>query len=151
MNLLLVIWRKLGVRAKWRLLWWLHPKFNVAVHGIVQNDAGQVLLVKHRFWPQQAWGCPGGFAQRGETLAQTLAREMAEETGLKANMVSLVDIESGYRLRYAILVSGVIVPPVNIKLDAKEILDARFFSLHELPDNLLPSHRDYLQNWQSQQ
>jgi 8-oxo-dGTP diphosphatase len=52
--------------------------------GAVIIDAqGRVLLVLRRHDPQKArWSIPGGSAEPGETLQQTAAREVLEETGL---------------------------------------------------------------------
>ncbi len=45
---------------------------------------GETVLLVHNFWPVgDAWNLPGGRREPGETLAETLAREVLEETGLR--------------------------------------------------------------------
>lgn len=55
----------------------------VAVGAIVFDDAGHVLLVERGSPPGVGlWSVPGGKLEPAETLAQAVAREVAEETGL---------------------------------------------------------------------
>ena len=55
----------------------------VAVAGIVFDDAGRVLLVERGKPPGMGlWTVPGGRLEGSETLAQAVAREVREETGL---------------------------------------------------------------------
>lgn len=51
--------------------------------GLVFDDDGRVLLALHRINDEtNVWVGPGGGVEDGETLVQTLARELFEETGL---------------------------------------------------------------------
>ena len=55
----------------------------VGVGAIVFDDAGRVLLVERGRPPSQGlWSIPGGKLEPRETLAQAVAREVREETGL---------------------------------------------------------------------
>ena len=64
----------------------------VGVGGVVFID-GRVLLVKRRFEPLAGrWSLPGGALEVGETLAEGLAREMKEETGLDVDVGPVVDV-----------------------------------------------------------
>lgn len=38
-------------------------KFLVAVLGIITNDKGQILLLKHEYREEQPWGIPGGWME----------------------------------------------------------------------------------------
>jgi len=52
-----------------------------------------VLLIKRRFEPLAGrWSLPGGALEVGETLAEGLAREMNEETGLDVDVGPVVDV-----------------------------------------------------------
>ena len=64
----------------------------VGVGGVVLID-GRVLLIKRRFEPLAGrWSLPGGVLEVGETLAEGLAREMMEETGLDVTVGPVIDV-----------------------------------------------------------
>ena len=64
----------------------------VGVGGVVFVE-GRVLLIKRRFEPLAGrWSLPGGALEVGETLADGLAREMKEETGLDVQVGPVVDV-----------------------------------------------------------
>ena len=68
------------------------PRPIVGVGGVVFLD-GRVLLIKRRFEPLAGrWSLPGGALETGETLAEGLAREMEEETGLAVDVGPVVDV-----------------------------------------------------------
>jgi 8-oxo-dGTP diphosphatase len=55
----------------------------VAVGAVVVDD-GALLLVRRGRGPAAGeWSVPGGRVERGETLAEAVVREVAEETGLE--------------------------------------------------------------------
>ena len=65
----------------------------VAVAAIVFDDAGRVLLVERGKPPGVGlWSVPGGKVELGEALADAVAREVREETGLDIEVGSLVEI-----------------------------------------------------------
>ncbi|BFT72434.1 NUDIX hydrolase [Paenibacillus sp. P36] len=55
------------------------PTHIVAVSGVVENEQGQVLLVKTQ---HGGWVCPGGQVEVGENLMDALIREIKEESGI---------------------------------------------------------------------
>jgi 8-oxo-dGTP diphosphatase len=61
--------------------------------GAVVVDAGRVLLVRRGSEPLKGhWTLPGGVLEVGETLAQGVAREVKEETGLDVEIIQLVEV-----------------------------------------------------------
>ena len=54
----------------------------LGVRVVVQNEAGEVLLVRHTY--VEGWHLPGGGVERGETLAMAARKELLEECGIKA-------------------------------------------------------------------
>ena len=64
----------------------------IGVGAVIEDDAGRVLLVKHRperggFW-QGKWICPGGELEPGETIEEGIKREVREETRLEIELVA---------------------------------------------------------------
>ena len=143
-NLVAGIWNALGGGLRQRLAWLTHAKFVLGVSGVVTDASGRVLLLQHRFWKGRRWGLPGGLACSGESLAETLRRELREETGLEIEPTRLLHARAGFRCRaeFVLLATCAEVTPAP---RSPEILEARFWPLSELPENLLPSHRALLE------
>jgi mutator protein MutT len=60
------------------------------VAGVVRDAEGRVLLCKRAAYKKIApgvWHMPGGAIEAGETLAETIARELREELGLTVGEV----------------------------------------------------------------
>jgi 8-oxo-dGTP diphosphatase len=142
-DLLVRAWRAAGPLQGW-LAWRLHARFGVGVTGIVRAGDGRVLLLRHRLWPPEGqWGFPSGFARRGETFQQTVVREVREETGLTVRVGRLLELRSGLRYRAEVYYEAVLVGGVEgLVLDRREILEARLFSLDDLPRTMPALHRE---------
>lgn len=68
-----------------------HPL--VGVGGIVIDARGNVLLVKRGNEPRKGhWSIPGGLLELGESLAEGVAREIREETGLTVQPQAVVEV-----------------------------------------------------------
>lgn len=64
----------------------------VGVGALVMQDAG-ILLVKRKMDPERGkWSIPAGFLDHGEDPKETAVREVHEETGLKIQIVELLDV-----------------------------------------------------------
>lgn len=138
------LWRLIKGPLQWRVLWLAHAKFMVGVTGVVRNDAGQVLLLKHRMWPpEHPWGLPTGYAVKGEEFPHTVVREVREETGLDVKPGRLVRLKSGYKLRVEVAYEALYIGG-ELKVDGFEILEARWFDVDSLPMEMQESHRQLI-------
>ena len=63
-----------------------------AVTAVVEDDQGRVLLI-HRV-DNDRWALPGGQVEVGERVAETVVREVREETGIEVEVLGLTGVYS---------------------------------------------------------
>jgi 8-oxo-dGTP diphosphatase len=126
------LWLRQKGSLQWRLLWLFNNKFMMSVAGVVQNDAGEYLLLRHRYHAGSGWGLPGGIVKAGETLENALEREILEETGYTIGDIRLLQVVSGYRLRMEAYFQARMTGG-TLRLQADEILEAGFFAPGAFP------------------
>lgn len=141
-ELLARLWR-FAKPFQWRFLWLVQAKFVCGVTGVVRHADGRVLLLRHRLWPQsRQWGFPGGYAKKGERHEDTIIREVREETGLTVKPGRFLMIRSGYKYRIEVYYEATMTGGLdNLTLNDREILEARLFTVDELPENMSDNHR----------
>ncbi|WP_219836089.1 NUDIX domain-containing protein [Paenibacillus sp. R14(2021)] len=73
---------------------------NIIVTGgaIIKDHYGRILLQKRSDYGD--WGLPGGGMEAGETIEETMIREVKEETGLDIKHYDLFSIYTGERMKY---------------------------------------------------
>ena len=110
----------------------------------------KVLLVRHTYI--NGWYMPGGGVKRNETLDQAARREAREEVGAELVEFSFVGAYTNFtewKSDHNILFLSTV-----FTLDGKddrEIAEARFFPLDELPADLWAGHRHLLDEYRSGQ
>lgn len=126
------------------------PRPVVAV-GAIALVGGAILLIRRGQAPSAGrWSVPGGRVEWGETLAEALRREVAEETGLTVEVGALAGmVERRYLpdFHYVILDYYVSVTGGDLRAGG-DVTDARWVPLldmAELPlsDGLAASLRDF--------
>lgn len=71
-----------AITPLFRAWWRMRRPMTLGVRGVACDDCGRVLLVRHTY--AAGWHLPGGGVERGETAADAVVREMAEEGGVAA-------------------------------------------------------------------
>jgi 8-oxo-dGTP diphosphatase len=113
-----------------------HPLIGV---GAVAIKNGKILLVKRAFDPGAGkWSVPGGLVETGESLSEACIRETEEETGLKVevleliNVFDMIDRDDAGRIRYHYVLVEFLVKPVGgEERGSAETLDMKWVSRDE--------------------
>jgi 8-oxo-dGTP diphosphatase len=65
----------------------------VGVGAVIVNDSGEILLLKRMKDPEKGyWSIPGGTVEFGETIEETIIREVFEEIGVTIEIITLLGI-----------------------------------------------------------
>lgn len=144
-SFLLKIWKALP-NSEWlrgSLVWLITQKFLVGVVGVVLNESGEVLLLKHTYRGKYPWGLPGGWLKKGEQPMQALQREFLEETGMTVEVLKPLVVEGDEDWPRVDLIF--LCRMVDDEFSSSdEVHSAEFFKLSELPE-ILPSQRRLIQ------
>ncbi len=122
---------------------------------IIPYPDNKILLIKRNTRPFVGyWALPGGRMDPGETIEQTIVREVREETGLETAIISVVGeyVEKGIKddVDYEYYPTCFVVKPVGgeLKKQDSEIQEIKLFNLNQLPSPLAFEHdkmiADYL-------
>ena len=119
------------LRHRWRR-WRKAPI--VGCNVIVTDLEGSILLLRHSYGPDH-WSLPGGGVGLGEDPAVAARRELREELGLEAGRLHDLgpihgEISASPHTMH--LFSATI--DRNPKPDGREVIEARFFPPHSLPE-----------------
>ena len=129
------MWRRLPARLRRWSMRLAHTRFTVTAGAIIFNQAGQILILKHRFRAGSGWGLPGGFLESGEQPIDALRREFREELGLEIEDVEIFTARSFRKPKQVeVLFRGRADGPVKPR--TMEVERAEWFSLDALPEGL---------------
>jgi ADP-ribose pyrophosphatase YjhB (NUDIX family) len=127
-------------------------KLKVAVYIILTKE--DKILLSRRFntgWQDGNYGLPSGHLEAGEMLIEALLRETAEEIGVKLNQedikfVHIMHRKSNY-IDFFFTAKSWVGDPKNMEPNKSD--DLQWFPLNALPDNIVPSVKRALQNYQN--
>ncbi len=143
-NLFSKLWRRAPKRIRrWGVLL-TESRFTVTAGAVITDEAGRVLLLRHRYRPGSGWGIPGGFLQSGEQPETAIRRELREEIGLEVRQIELAFVRSLERYRQIEIIFRCI-PNGNVHPQSREISSAEWFSLDSLPTSLSDDQRHLIE------
>ncbi len=117
-------------------------QFRVAVSALI-FDGERILLALRR--DIEWWNLPGGGVEIGETVDEALCREVKEETGLEVEVGQLVGVYSKPQKQEIVLTFRCFVKG-GTAVATEESLECSFFDPNELPVNILPKHRQRVED-----
>ena len=111
----------------------------VPAAGVVCVRDGEVLLIRRGTPPRLGeWSLPGGRVEWGESVQACALRELAEETGVEADLVGLIDVVDGQFLggggqpaRHYVLIDYAARWLSGEPEAGDDASDARFFTVDE--------------------
>ncbi|MEM9310791.1 MAG: NUDIX domain-containing protein [Pseudomonadota bacterium] len=133
-----------SLRHRWRV-WRGTPLRGCSV--VITNLSGDVLLLRHSYGPQ-GWALPGGGIGRVEAPEAAARREVQEELGLSPSTwetLGVCEEEISGSPHTAYLFTA--MADAHPKPDGREVLEARFFPSHSLPEPLGQLTRNRLDIW----
>jgi 8-oxo-dGTP diphosphatase len=121
---------------------------------IIPFPRNKILLIKRKTPPFTGyWALPGGRLDPGETVEQTIVREVKEETGLDVAVVNKVGeyheqgVQGGFEYDYYPACFLVKIVGGEIKKQESEIEEITLFSLNALPTVLAFEHAAMIKDY----
>lgn len=121
------------------------PRLTPAIITLVEREDGRALLAWGRQFPGRFFSALAGFVEPGESLEETVEREIKEEVGIGVSDIRYFGSQPwpfphslmiGFQARY---LHG------DLKLQESEIVEADWFHAHELPP--VPKGRMSIAGW----
>jgi len=122
--------------------WWrVRRGMTLGVRGAAVDPDGRILLVRHTYTP--GWHLPGGGVEHGETAAEAMRREMAEEAGIAPLAFALHGVYSNHALfkNDHVVVFRITAWRACPHDSAGEIAERGFFNPDALPAAATPGTR----------
>ena len=140
-----------GIAQRLRLVYWrlFHPEIYGA-KGLIFDREGRLLLIRHSYGRSDLYMLPGGGMKRGEAPDEAFRREAMEEVGCTVREIRLcglfLDTTHGARNHVHLIEAHTDDRPT---IDGREIVEARFFALDALPDNVSNATLRRIDDWRT--
>lgn len=135
--------RRRLVRRLFHLSFLLTRPMTLGVRAAAFDAQGRVLLVRHTY--VDGWHLPGGGVERGETAVEAVAKELAEEgnvaLGAPPVLMSVHLNRAASPWDHVLFYRCDGVTQTAPKLPDREIAEAGFFPLDDLPAETTPATR----------
>jgi NAD+ diphosphatase len=115
-----------------------YPRTDGAVIMLVTDAQDRALLGRHALWPEGRYSTLAGFVEPGESLEQAVAREVAEEAGVRVDLATVTYVASQPWPFPASLMLGFVARAderdggTDITVDGEELSEAAWFSREDL-------------------
>lgn len=111
-----------------------YPRTDQAVI-VAVGDGQRLLLGRQAGWPARRWSLIAGFVEPGETLEQTVAREVLEETGVRVLGAEYVASQP-WPFPGSLMLGFLATAHADTPVAGEELQDARWFSADEVRQGL---------------
>ena len=119
-----------------------YPRTDQAVIAAI-TDGERLLLGRQASWPARRWSVVAGFVEPGETLEQTVAREVMEETGVRVQVDTARYLASQpWPFPGSLMLGFIARAEPDTPRASEELEDARWFSADEVRAGLERDWRD---------
>lgn len=109
-----------------------YPRTDPAVIMLVTDDQDRALLGRQVHWPEGRFSTLAGFVEPGESIEQSVAREVFEEAGVTVGEVEYIASQPWPFPSSLMLGFMARATSAEINVDGEEIEEARWFSREDL-------------------
>jgi NAD+ diphosphatase len=100
---------------------------------LVEHPDGRVLLARNQNFPEAFYSCLAGFVEPGETLEETVRREVREEVGIEVRDLLYFGSQP-WPFPHSLMIGFTAqFESGELRPDGQEIAEAAWFSSTELP------------------
>ena len=121
-----------------------YEKFHTGINVFVVRNRKLLLGKRKNVYGAGTWGLPGGHLEYGEGMKEAAARELGEETGLKADELKFVALINDVREDEHYLQIGFLAKDTGDKEpilnETERCYEWRWFDLDNLPQEIFPGH-----------
>jgi NAD+ diphosphatase len=112
-----------------------YPKISPAIITAVIKDK-KLLLAKHATFPKERYSVIAGFVEPGETFEDCISREVFEETSIRVKNIKYFGSQP-WPFPDSLMIAFICeYESGEIKVDGNEIIDASWYSVDKLPENI---------------